>query len=372
MSPPTVAPPVTALPATLNIHQISTFIPVYDGSYPIQDFLQEVSEAKTLGTWPDVVALKVAKSKLQGSVAELVRNRHDLNSAPSFDEFCTRLTSAINSDRPVSSRLQDLMTCVQHPAETVDQYACRIRSKSKALTEWDATAETQQLKNRTVSAAFVKGLKPSLRQFVLPQNPPDFDSAITLARTQELNSTLLPSTVPDLTPAVSAAQSLPDVALQEIKKRVASLELSAVTGQGQSLFTPRGRGRYNRGRWYNQPRRGRGSFNSVPPSNTNRHDASHQSYQDYRSCSPYRAPSRCSDSCRCCSCSRHRDYSSHHRDHSRYRSPFRDHNRRPSRSPSRERRYVSSRSQSRSPDRFHSDGFRRYKSPLPNGSHSRR
>ena len=51
------------LPASLNIHQISSFVPVYDGSFPIQDFIQEVRDAQVLGSWPDSVTLKVAKSK---------------------------------------------------------------------------------------------------------------------------------------------------------------------------------------------------------------------------------------------------------------------------------------------------------------------
>ena len=160
------------LPASLNIHQISSFVPVYDGSFPIQDFIQEVRDAQVLGSWPDSVTLKVAKSKLQGRILEIVRTRHDLNHAPSFDDFADRLTAALHTDRPVASRLQDLMTCSQHPSETVDAYACRLRSKAKSLTEWDATDETRELKNRTVAAAFVKGLKPSLRQLVVPQNNP--------------------------------------------------------------------------------------------------------------------------------------------------------------------------------------------------------
>ena len=62
----------THLLVNLNIHQIASFIPVFDESFPVQDFLQEIRDARDLGSWPDVVTLKVAKSKLQDRVAEIV------------------------------------------------------------------------------------------------------------------------------------------------------------------------------------------------------------------------------------------------------------------------------------------------------------
>ena len=70
----------------MNIHQIATFVPTFDGSFPVQDFLQEVRDARDMGAWPDSVTLRVTKSKLTGSVAEIVRNCYDLNCSTSFDD----------------------------------------------------------------------------------------------------------------------------------------------------------------------------------------------------------------------------------------------------------------------------------------------
>ena len=112
----------------------------------------------------------------------MVRNRHDLNHAATFEDFQSLLISALHTDKPVSVRLQDLMTCVQNPSESVDAYATRMRQKSKSLTEWDATPETKELKNRTVTAAFIKGLKPNLRQLAVPVHPSDFEAAVALAQ----------------------------------------------------------------------------------------------------------------------------------------------------------------------------------------------
>ena len=39
---------------------------------------------------------------------------------------------------------------------------------------------------------FLKGLQPNIRQHVLQFNPPDFEAAIALARSQEINASLVP------------------------------------------------------------------------------------------------------------------------------------------------------------------------------------
>ena len=131
-----MAPP-EALPASINIHQIAPFISLYDGSFPIQDLFDEIREAKILGYWPDVVILKVANSKLQGDVGDMVRNRFELSHAPSFDEFANLLTAALHTDRLVSAGLQELMTCSQLPSETVDSFSAKIKKLAKQLSEWD-------------------------------------------------------------------------------------------------------------------------------------------------------------------------------------------------------------------------------------------
>ena len=91
--------------------QWPAFIPTFDGSFPVQDFIQEIEDAAKLGSWTDNLTLKVAKSKIQGPIADMVRNRNDLNHADRFTDFSKILISALHTDRPVSIRLQELMTC---------------------------------------------------------------------------------------------------------------------------------------------------------------------------------------------------------------------------------------------------------------------
>ena len=78
----------------------------------------------------------------------------------------------------------------------------------KTLTKWDATEQAKELKNKTITASFVKCLKLNIRKFVLPtrgQQTSDFENAISLAWSYELNALLLLETsVPSL-PASAAA-----------------------------------------------------------------------------------------------------------------------------------------------------------------------
>ena len=81
-----------------NVYSLAAFIPTFDGSYPVQDFLEEINDAAKIGNWADNITLKVAKSKIQGPVADMVRNRHDLNHAATFEDFQSLLISALNTD----------------------------------------------------------------------------------------------------------------------------------------------------------------------------------------------------------------------------------------------------------------------------------
>lgn len=354
------AGPASPAGSVANVHSMSIFVPTFDGSYPVQDFIKEVEEAAKLGSWSDLITLKLAKSKLQGRVADLARNRHELNSATTFKTFCQHLISALHTDRPVSSRLQELMCCTQE-GDTVDAYASRIRQKSKALPEWDETDETKLLKIKTVVAAFVKGLKPSLRKLVIPSNPSDFEKAISLARSHELNESLMPSDVssPHASASASAVPNPSESALLDIQRRVASLELSEAKksssrgrGRGRRSFRQTFHGRQQSRGWSNPPGR---TFSSQ--SSRGRYSVSRPSF--YPSERQYRT-SRCDDRCHRCSCrddfDRRRYHShSHSRHHSRdqSRSPSRDRYRSPSASPDRTR-FRSPRPNHRSPNGYRS------------------
>ena len=89
----------------------------------------------------------------------------------------------------------------------------------------DHPRDAQLKKKRTVAATFLKGLRPEIRQLVLPHNPLYFNEAITMAPTQELNNSLLPS--PAITQSASAVQTAPVDSIQQLQNRDASLELDA-------------------------------------------------------------------------------------------------------------------------------------------------
>ena len=48
--------------------------PASTAHFPSQNF-QELTEAASLGNWPNVVYIKITKSKLQGHITDLARTR---------------------------------------------------------------------------------------------------------------------------------------------------------------------------------------------------------------------------------------------------------------------------------------------------------
>ena len=173
-----------------------------------------------------------------------------------------------------------------------------------------------------------------------------------MARTQELNSSLLPSAA--ITQSASAVQTGPADSIQQLQNRVASLELVASYQPPQRGSRGRPPFRRNFRQRGNFSSRGRGY--STPPS-------THQGYRyprhDFRSYSAYQP--RYQSSHQCC-CSSHPHQSQHER-HGRDRC------RHSSRSHSRDRRDHSSRSYSR--DRCDHRSHSRDRQPYSSRSHSR-
>lgn len=184
---------------------LASFIPKFDGSFPVQDFLREVEDCQELGSWSDLFTLKVAQSKLTGPISELLRTRFELHQARTFSEFSTHLLSALTVEKPLSTRLHHLLECTQNSHESVDEYATRLRFHSKLLVEYDVSSDTLAMKNSFVACAFVRGLCWDIRQHLLLEIPETFSSMIVKARTLEQTLNLCSRTpVPVLESVTSA------------------------------------------------------------------------------------------------------------------------------------------------------------------------
>ena len=188
-----------------NISDISALIPNFDGSRPVQDFLIDVANLSAIGNWPDFLTLQVAKSKCVGPIDDLLRTRFDINFAPTFTAFSDRLTAALTTDKPLSTRFNSLLGCTQRPSETVDEFATRLRFRSKQLVEWDASAETHALKDHFVASTFIRGLRRPIHEHMICKKP-TFATAVTIARNFETAMTLC---APDLESCSSADSKRP-------------------------------------------------------------------------------------------------------------------------------------------------------------------
>lgn len=202
-----VAHPISANSFVDNISDLSALIQNFDGSCPVQDFLADVVNMSMIGHWPDFLTMQVAKSKCVGPIAELLRTRFDINYASTFTDFSDRLTAALTTDKPLSHRLHSLLICTQKPAETVDEFATRLRFCSKELVEWDSGADTLVLKDQFVASTFVRGLRRTIQEYMIVQNPTTFATAVTIARNFETAMTLCAPDFESCSPADSKRPS---------------------------------------------------------------------------------------------------------------------------------------------------------------------
>lgn len=209
-----------------NIFMFANFIPVFDGKHPIQDFLQELDETAKMAGWTDDITIKVAKTKFKGHPETVLRQNVDLRSCTTMKDFKKKATEAFTTEsRPMSIRLQDVMTCVQMPNESINDYADRLRTLGKQLTEYDSTTQTKTLKDQTLCAQFIKGLRgPMTRRIVLSQKPNSFAEALELARAEERNESIY-QTNRSPEEATVAHIPTPDDPLVQINARLAAIEL---------------------------------------------------------------------------------------------------------------------------------------------------
>ena len=156
----------------------------------------------------------------------------------------------------------ELLDITQRPEESCNDYFSRVLKKSQ-----QSTADKS-----LVSSLAIKGLKPAIKQMVMPQNPKDFDDARQRAILAE--KTVLATTTPVAAYIHSSANS---GKIDELTKMVQDLQVildNQKSQQQQQQYNPnrregqrgswRGRSRKHNRDWRNPPAWQQQSWNQQP------------------------------------------------------------------------------------------------------------
>lgn len=145
----------------------------------IGDFFENIDMIGSHANWSLDDKLLIAKLRIKGKAAKLVRENVSLKRENSYENFKKRMSEhfEIKSDTHLS--LRQLLLSHQRPSESVRQFAARLEALSfKTIAEVsreDASLESGRKQN--LLNAFVLGLKPNLKRLVVIQNHKKFVDA---------------------------------------------------------------------------------------------------------------------------------------------------------------------------------------------------
>lgn len=192
-----------ATPPDPSANMISGYIsllPIFKGdSTPptIIDFFILFEEIAALAQWNSSQKLILAKSRCRDAALQYLLDSVDVKSVTDFVQFKTLMIERFRERVPVGQRMQEFLTCIQKGTEPVAQFATRLKKFSTHLEPQlaekispEARAASRKVIESLLLGQFLAGIKPSIRRFVLAQNPPTLDKAIEVATQEEVNDSI--------------------------------------------------------------------------------------------------------------------------------------------------------------------------------------
>lgn len=152
-----------------------------------RQFIDAVENAAAVGEWTDLQTLSIARIKLRDEAAAFVRLKKD--TINTWADLAAQLEKRFAVREPVLSSLQKFLNCVQHPNETVQQYAQRFEMLlARALPESSDPAKDKTAKEvflPTQISQFIRGLRSDIRRAVFTKQPTTYAQAMQYAVHEE-------------------------------------------------------------------------------------------------------------------------------------------------------------------------------------------
>lgn len=161
----------------------------------IKAYFASINRAATIGSWTDEQKLSIAKLLLKGEAAHFLEANPEINDGTDFNEFMKKIVERYDPVDALSHALSTLMSTTQKPNETTDEFATRLRLVGKKTYRKGANDAEDKVRTAVLEenllAQFMRGLKRNIRRQVLSRAPKTFKDAITIARDEEQNLTII-------------------------------------------------------------------------------------------------------------------------------------------------------------------------------------
>lgn len=175
-------------------------LPIFkgDGSPPaINDFFILFEEIADLAQWNSSQKLILAKSRCRDVALQFMLDSEDVKSIIEFADFKSIMMEHFKQRVPIGQRMQEFLACIQQESESIPQFATQIKKFSAYLAPQlpeQAGIEVKNAAKTTIDSLllgqFLTGISPSIRRFVLAQNPLTLDKAVEVATQEEVNDNL--------------------------------------------------------------------------------------------------------------------------------------------------------------------------------------
>lgn len=159
--------------------------------FTVTDFIEQIEDFKKISTWTDEQAYRVARRRLTGVAAELVRTDDSVNTTCTWTALKKFLIGRFGEIISKQDARFAFMALKQKESESVDEYALRIdlAAKKAFLVSKDPSekATLAKINANDKLLVFTNGLRFDIWQYVYSKSPTSFADALELARQYEIS-----------------------------------------------------------------------------------------------------------------------------------------------------------------------------------------
>ena len=178
---------------TGTLSLIPNFNGLHGDATKVETFITAIEGVAKLDGWSQQQQCAIARLRLMPPARDFLESDPALLTTETWNDIKTALLSRFQIHEPRDTTYKQLVECTQLPHEDVRAYAARLQiTGNKTLPPSGDAAEMavrRKLLQEQLLGQFCKGIKDSIRRFVVTHAPKSLDDAVEIAKREELYAT---------------------------------------------------------------------------------------------------------------------------------------------------------------------------------------